>query len=115
MFHRNGRPMAAELVLADPKPALGTLHGRAERFGRLYIEGREIAIRSIHRDERGGLATPTALGYMFEAGGREVGAIDMNGPDKTLYVPRDPQLREAVIAAGLALSIFWDPAVLQSN
>lgn len=115
MFHRHGRPMAAELVLEDPKPAFGTLHGRAERIGHLYIEGREIGIRSIHRDERGGLAAPTALGYMFEAGGREVGAVDVNGLNKTLYVPRDPELREAVIAAGLALSIFWDPAVLQSN
>jgi hypothetical protein len=115
MFHRHGRPMAAELVLEDPKPALGTLHGRAERIGHLYIEGREIGIRSIHRDERGGLAAPTPLGYMFEAGGREVGAIDVNGLNKTLHVPRDPELREAVIAAGLALSIFWDPAVVQSD
>jgi hypothetical protein len=114
-FHRDDRPMAAELVLVDPKPVLGTLHGRSERVGHLYIEGRAIGIRSIHRDERGGLAAPTALGYMFEAGGREIGAIDVNGLNKTLYVPRDPELREAVIAAGLALSTFWDPAVLQSN
>jgi hypothetical protein len=115
MFKRHGRPMAAELVLVDPKPSFGTLHGRAERIGQLYIEGREIGIHSIHRDERGGLAAPTALGYMFEADGRKIGAADLNGLNKTLFVPRDPELREAVIAAGLALSIFWDPAVLQSN
>jgi hypothetical protein len=115
MFKRQGQPLAAELVLVDPKPALGTLHGRAERIGHLYVQGREIGIRSIHHDERGGLAGLTALGYMFEADGREIGALDVNGLNKTLYVPREPELREAVIAAGLALSIFWDPAVLQFN
>jgi hypothetical protein len=110
VFRSEGRPLAAELVLFDPKSALGTVHGRSERVGYLSIEGREIGIRSIHRDQRGGLPTPTPLGYIFDSGGLEVGAIDVNGPNKTLHVPRDPQLREAVIAAGLALSIFWDPA-----
>lgn len=113
MFRRHGRPIAAELVLQDPKSALGTLHGRADRIGHLYLEGSEIAIRSIHHDERGGLAAAAPLGYMFESQGREIGAVDLNGPDKTLFVPRDPNLREAVLAAALALSIFWDPAVLE--
>lgn len=115
IFHRDGRPIAAELMIADPKPALGNMHGRAERIGYLYIEGQEIAIRSVHHDERGGLATPIPLGYVFEDGGRKVGAVDLNGPDKTIYAPRNSELREAVIAAGLALSIFWDPADLHSN
>jgi hypothetical protein len=115
VFHRDSRPLAAELVLEDPKPLFGTLHGRAERIGRLYIEGQEIGIRSIHRDREGGLPAPTALGYMFDVGGRDIGAVDVNGLNKTLYVPRDPQLREAVIAAGLALSIFWDPEVVQTK
>lgn len=112
-FERDGRPLAADLVLEDPKSALGTFHGRAERVGRLFIEGQEIGIRSVHRDQGGGLPAPNAIGYMFEAAGREVGAIDINGPGKTLYVPHDPQLREAVTAASLALAIFWDPADVQ--
>jgi hypothetical protein len=110
LFRSQGRPLAAELVLIDPKSALGTVHGQSRRVGYLAIEGREIGIRSIHRDARGGLPPPTPLGYIFDADGLEVGAIDVNGTNKTLHVPRDPQFREAVIAAGLALSIFWDPA-----
>jgi hypothetical protein len=109
-FARGGMPIAAELVLEDPKGALGTLHGRAERTGILYFEGQRIAIRSIHRDQGGGLPSPHAIGYMFEAGGREIGAVDLNGV-KTVFAPRDPAAREAVIAASLALSIFWDPAI----
>jgi hypothetical protein len=114
-FARNGRPINASLVIADPKPTLGTLHGRDERTGILVYEGREFAVRSIHRDIGGGLPTPTALGYSFSVGDREVGAVDLNGLNKTLYVPRSGPEREAVIAASVALSTFWDPAVVQQN
>jgi hypothetical protein len=30
---------------------------------------------------------------------------------KPIYAPRDLRQREAVIAAGLALSVFWDPVI----
>jgi hypothetical protein len=114
-FSRDGRPLHAELLLEDPSSAFGTLHGRAERVGYLFLGGREIGIRSLHRDREGGLAAPTALGYMFEAEGRDIGAIDLNGGTKTLFVPHDPALREAVLAASLALAVFWDPAVVQPD
>jgi hypothetical protein len=114
-FGRDGRPIDAELVLDDPKGPLGTLHGRAERRGTLYFEGRRIGVRSIHRDESGGLPAPTALGYMFEEDGQEIGAVDLNGLNKTIFAPRDPVAREAVLAASLALSIFWDPAEVQPD
>jgi hypothetical protein len=108
-FARDGEPLRADLVIQDPKGAHGTLHGRAERVGSMMFEGREIGIRSIHRDQGGGLAAPTALGYMFELGGREIGAVDLNGLNKTIYAPRGGPEREAVLAASIALSIFWDP------
>lgn len=112
-FARDGRTIEAYLVIADPKSALGTLHGRGERSGMLLYEGREIAVRSIHRDVGGGLPTPAPLGYSFLVGGREIGAVDLNGLNKTLFVPRNGPEREAVIAASIALSTFWDPAVVQ--
>ncbi len=52
----------------------------------------------------------TPLGYAFHLDGRQIGAVDLNGTDKTIYAPRAGPEREAVLAAGLALSIFWDPA-----
>jgi hypothetical protein len=112
-FAREGRPIDAELILEDPKGALGTVHGRAERDGMLVFEGLRIGIRSIHRDQRGGLPAPTALGYLFDIDGYEMGAVDLNGINKTIYAPRSPLEREAVLAASLALSVFWDPAVVQ--
>lgn len=112
-FRRDGRPLAAELVLDDPQGAFGTLHGRAQRRGVLWYDGREIEIRSIHRDARGGLPTPTPLGYGFSLAGRPVGAIDVNGPNKTLVLPAEAELRDAVTAASLALAIFRDPADLE--
>ena len=49
------------------------------------------------------------LGYAFEANGRQVGAVDLNGTKKTIYAPPSGPERELVIAASLALSILWDP------
>lgn len=108
-FARNGRPILASLVLHDPKSPLGTLHGRAERSGWIDYDGRRIEIRSTHHDQGGGLATPTALGYYFSLNGTRIGAIDLNGTNKTIFAPRAQPDREAVIAASLAMSIFWDP------
>jgi hypothetical protein len=70
-------------------------------------------VHSIHRDGGGGLPSPNALGYSFSVDGREIGAVDLNGLNKTLYVPSTGPDREAVIAASVALSTFWDPAIVQ--
>ena len=105
-FARGGVPIDAELVIEDPQSAFGTLHGRAERRGTLFFEGRRLAVRSIHRDAGGGLPAPTPLGYLFEADGEAVGAVDVNGTGKTLFAPREGPLREAVLAGGLALAIL---------
>lgn len=114
-FARDGRPIDAELVIEDPQSGFGTLHGRSERRGTLWFEGQRISLRSIHRDQGGGLPVPHPLGYMFEADGRQIGAVDLNGLDKTLFVPRAEPQREAVIAAALALAILWDPAEVQPD
>lgn len=114
-FLRDGAPAEAELVLEDPRNPFGALHGREERRGVLRYEGAEIAIRSVHRDRRGGLPTPAPIGYLLERDGRAIGAIDVNGPNKTFHLPRDARDREAVLAAGLALSVFWDPADLDED
>jgi hypothetical protein len=111
-FRRDGRPIAAELVVADPAGAGGTLHGRTERVGSLYFEGRRFELASIHRDQGGGLPAPHALGYAFSEAGRPVGAVDLNGGTRKVFAPREAQAREAVIAGALALSILWDPAAI---
>ena len=111
-FARDGRPIDASLVIADPKSAFGTLNGRDERTGTLMYQGQVIALRSIHRDAGGGLPIAAPLGYSFSVDGREIGAVDLNGLDKQLFVPRSGAEREAVIMGSVALSTFWDPAVV---
>jgi hypothetical protein len=110
----DGRP-DGRLVLHDRNAPLGSLSGRSEREGLFEHRGRQLVVRSIHRSQGRSLQLQTPLGYMFIADGREVGAVDLNGPDKTIMAPRTGEHREAVIAAGLALSIFWDPAEVQDN
>lgn len=111
-FARDGHPINATLVVVDPRPQLGTLHGRDERTGTLVYQGQVINLRSIHRFVGGGLPTPAALGYSFSVDGREIGAVDLNGLNKSLFVPRSGAQREAVIMGSVALATFWDPAVV---
>jgi hypothetical protein len=112
-FARGGQVIDADLVLEDPQSAIGTVHGRSERIGAFFYEGQQIEIRSIHHDQGGGLANPTALGYLLVDGSSAIGAVDLNGSNKTIFAPQGGKQREAVLAAALALSIFWDPAEVQ--
>ena len=110
-----GGASQGRLLLGDRNGPLGALHGRSERGGMLDYRGQRMVVRSIHRSAGGALPLQVPLGYMFIADGREVGAVDLNGPNKTIMAPRGGPYREAVIAGGLALSIFWDPAEVQGD
>ena len=107
-FARDGRPIDAVLRLDAARG--GAAAFRYARTGTLSFEGQRIGISSIHHFEGGRMPTLTPLGYAFAAEGGPIGAIDLNGTDKILFVPRDPRQREAVLAASLALAILWDPA-----
>lgn len=109
-FSRDGDLLAAELVLRETNESIGSLFSKRERRGSLYFEGARIEFRSLHRDRRGGLPMATPLGYAFYQGGRQIGAIDLNGSRKRIHAPTAGPDRAAVIAASLALSVFWDPA-----
>ena len=106
----NGR-----LLIHDTGGTLGSVNGRSEREGTFEYRGQRLVVRSIHRMIGSPLPVQAPLGYMFLADGRQVGAVDLNGPDKTILAPRSPEFRQAVIAAGLSLSIFWDPADVQRD
>lgn len=98
------------LELRDPNSALGTLHGRHERTGFVVHAGVRLDLKSLHHDAGGGLPSPQPIGYRMTHEGREVGAIGFNGTGRTIHAPRAGPERDAVIAAGLALAILWDPA-----
>lgn len=110
-FGRDGLP-AGELVLEEERGTTGAKLSKRGRHGFMTFDGVRYEVRSIHRDEGGGLSTATPLGYRFETDGRAVGAVDLNGPNKTVFAPRGGPVREAVFAGSLALSVLWDPATL---
>lgn len=113
-FERDGRRIDAALVVEDSSGAFGGVAGRAERTGTLSFEGEEIRIRSVHRDADGNRRSAAPLGYAFEADGREIGSLALDGGETTVFAPRERRRREAVIAAAIALAIFDDPAESQS-
>ena len=78
------------------------------RMGRMSLGGNQIEIVPIHNSH--GLKIPTSdpLGYRFLSGGRVIGAVDLNGQRKTIYVSRtSPDERQAVLIGSLALSVLW--------
>lgn len=108
-FTRDGAPLRGGLLLKEVPTSRSLLAGRT-RAGELQVGEVTLGIRAIHNMEGGRVPSGTPLGYAFEVGGRQIGAIDLNGPSKTLYAPVRPgPQREAVLLASLALSIFWDP------
>ncbi|WP_426267526.1 hypothetical protein [Sphingomonas sp. LHG3443-2] len=110
-FGKDGAPVG-ELVIEEETGTVGSMLSKRGRRGFLLFDGVRYEVTSIHRDQNGSLAAATPLGYRFEADGRAVGAVDLNGTNKTLFAPRDRRAREAVFAGGLALSVLWDPAVI---
>ena len=108
-FSRDGRRIDGGLLLAEVPHRTGLLAGRT-RAGEVRLGATRVGIRAIHHVEGGGLPTGTPLGYAFDVNGRQIGAIDLNGGDKTIFAPARPgPERDAVLMASLALSVFWDP------
>ena len=108
-FDRNGRQVDGGLFLAEVPNGSGLLAGRT-RAGELQMGQLTVGIRPVHHAQGGGLPAGMPLGYAFDIAGRQIGAVDLNGTNKTIYAPRAPgPERDAVLMASLALSVFWDP------
>jgi hypothetical protein len=113
-FRIDGQPVAARFSLQESRDGTGTLTAQAQRRGLLQWPGSTLALRSVHQVQGSPLPLQTPIGYVFEAQGRAVGAIELNGLTPALWLPPagDPQLRQAVLVAAVALAVFWDPAQL---
>ncbi len=99
----------ATLSLQEPRDGVRTL--KAERRGELRFDGRSVALRSVHEVQGSALPLAAPIGYVFEEGGRSVGAVEINGTRPVLMLPAgDAALRQRVLQASLALALLWDPA-----
>ena len=108
-FARDRVPLRGGLLLKEVPTSRSLLAGRT-RAGELQVGELTLGVRAIHQLEGGSLPSGSPLGYAFHLDGRQIGAVDLNGPNKTIYAPATPgPEREAVLLASLALSVFWDP------
>ncbi|MBX3638115.1 MAG: hypothetical protein KF683_22310 [Rubrivivax sp.] len=101
----------AVLRLSDPGGFAGANAGTSnERRGMLTAAGAQIELRSVHRIEGSALPLAQPIGYVFSHGGREIGALEINGKTPRLWRPATGDaLREPVTLAALALALLWDP------
>lgn len=99
----------AALSVQEARGGVRTL--KAERRGELRFDGRSVALRSVHEVQGGALPLAAPIGYVFEEGGRAVGAVEINGTRPVLLLPGgDAALRQRLLQASLALALLWDPA-----
>lgn len=108
-FARDGRAIGHLRLGAVPQPM--ALVQRTVRTGEVEVGGTRLALRSAHRMGADGVKVATPVGYFLDdANGDPVAAVDTNGITRVrLALPRDPAQRDAALAAGVALAIFWDP------
>ena len=110
-YSRGGAPLSHRLELRAVDTSLGT---RAERRGRLEMDGISLELHSVHRVQGSPLPLAAPVGYLFHHDGRPVAALDLNDVRARLWRRHsdapDSALARAVSHAALALALLWDPA-----
>lgn len=110
-FDMAGRPAAVRFALQEARDARVPATLQAERRGRVDWRDTTLTLRSVHAVEGSPIPLAAPIGYVFERDGRAVGAVELNGQTPRLWLPAaDDDARRAVVAAALALAVFWDPA-----
>lgn len=109
-FARDGVALGA--LALDGGEAAGDDAAFDARVGDVRVGDTLLGIRSLHRVGAGrGFPTDAPAGYAFEgADGSAIGGVDVSGgATRRLSLPTGGPARDAALAAGLALALFWDP------
>ena len=110
-FTAEGRPIPARFELQEVVGG-GSAITRYERRGEIALGGETIRFRSVHHLAGTSMPSLTPVGYVFEQGGRDIGALELTGrPALMLSAPLDQDVARTATVAALALATFWDPAV----
>lgn len=110
-FLHDGRTFPARFELQEISEGVGGMLSKRERRGEIAMDRAIIQIRSSHRIVGSAFDSASPIGYVFEANGVPVGAVDINGaPVLTMNASTDLAQRRAMLVSALALSVFWDPA-----
>ncbi len=110
-FLHEGRTFPARFELQEISEGVGGMLSKRERRGEIAMDRAIVQIRSSHRIVGSAFDSAAPIGYVFEADGVPIGAVDINGaPVLTMNASSDIAQRRAMLVSALALSIFWDPA-----
>lgn len=110
-FGHEGRILPARLELQAHREGLGSMLMKQERRGEIAFDRLVLGIRSVHALQGSPIRTSTPVGYVFERDGITVGAVERNGgPVIRFAASADAPTRRAVLLAGIALGLVWDPA-----
>lgn len=110
-FTADGRAFPARFELQESKSGPGDALSRTARRGEIALGGETVQIRSVHQLSGSPFAMAQPIGYLFEQGGRPVGAVELNGAPRLFIAPEaDHGLARTLTVAAIALGIFWDPA-----
>lgn len=110
-FTEQGRLLPASLEVQQSRSGVADMLMRQSRRGEMALDRVTIGIASQHRIKGSPLETAHPIGYVFTRGGAPAGAVEMNGTPVLRFAPgSDATTRRAVVLAGLALGILWDPA-----
>lgn len=107
-FSRDGQTLPQRLELKAEDAAAGT---REERRGSFVAGSVTLELQSLHRVQGSPLPLPAPVGYLMRHQGQVVAALDLNDVRPRLWQRApDAAASAAVLQAGLALALLWDPA-----
>lgn len=110
-FSADGKPLPHHLSLNETRDGVADVLMRRSRQGTLIWDGRNVTIKSVHHLVGTPLQTATPMGYSFQIADKTVGAVSLaNRPALHIVASATEADRQAVIAAAVALALFWDPA-----
>lgn len=111
-FQSGGQAMRALFELQASERGLSN---REDRRGRMMLDGAVFDIRSVHDLEGGALPVAAPIGYVFERKGVAIGGVEINGEPRVFEAAGASEAdRKAMFMAALALSVFWDPALVET-
>ncbi|MDN3921894.1 hypothetical protein [Roseateles violae] len=102
-----GLPGGATLTVVEASKGPRTL--QRERRGELRQGEQRWTLRSVHKLEGSDWPVAEPIGYVLEDQGRAVAAVETNGGDLRLFLPRDTAARAAAAPALLAVALLWSP------
>lgn len=110
-FSADGKVLPHSLSLNETRDGVADTLMRRSRQGTLIWGDRHLTIKSVHRLMGSPLQTATPMGYSFQIANKIVGAVSLaNKPIVHITNAASESDRQAVVAAAVALALFWDPA-----